>query len=157
MAGAVTKSETAPRRKSDGGVLGMLRNEIDGLFQNYFGEPMELFQGGPTSPSIDLAETDREIEVKTDLPGIKADEVEIEIRNNVLTIHGEHSEEKELKKGKGRKFHRVERRHGSFSRSVWLPCSVQEDKVTADLSEGVLTITLPKSETEKSHKIKVKG
>jgi HSP20 family protein len=72
-----------------------------------------------------------------------------------VQIHGEHKEE--TKEEKGKTYHRTERRSGSFSRSLTLPCRVNEHKVTADYKEGVLTIHLPKVEGAKTHKIKVQG
>jgi HSP20 family protein len=105
-------------------------------------------------PSLDVSETNNEVCVKVDLPGMKSDEIEISLDANILTISGERSEEKEEK---GRTFHRVERKSGKFSRSVSLPCSVEDDSVMADYKNGTLTVTLPKSETAKTRKIKVKG
>jgi HSP20 family protein len=72
----------------------------------------------------------------------------------MLTVAGERKEEKEEK---GKTFHRVERLYGNFSRSVTLPCSVNEEEVAAEYKDGVLTIKLPKAEEAKAHKIKVKG
>jgi HSP20 family protein len=104
-------------------------------------------------PSLDLSETDDALEVRMDVPGIKPDEVEIEVSGNTLRVSGERKEEKEEK---GRTFHRVERSRGAFLRSITLPCAVREDKVQAEQHDGVLTITLPKCEEAKTHKIKVK-
>ena len=79
---------------------------------------------------------------------------DIEVRADTLHVRGEHTEEREEK---GKTFHRIERRAGSFSRSVALPCSVDEEKVTAECRDGVLTISLPKTEESKTRKVKVKG
>ena len=89
-----------------------------------------------------------------DVPGLKPEEIEIQLNNGILTVSGERREEKEEK---GKTFHRIERRHGSFSRSVTLPAAVAEDKVDAQCHDGVLTITLQKTEEAKSRKIKVKS
>ena len=104
-------------------------------------------------PSLDLSETPTTIEVRMDVPGIKAEEIDIQLANGVLTVSGERKEEKEEK---GKTFHRVERHYGSFSRSVTLPSTVAEDKVDAQYHDGVLTVTLQKTEEAKSKKIKVK-
>lgn len=105
-------------------------------------------------PSLDMSETDNAFEIRMDLPGIQPEQVDIEISGNTVRISGERKEEKEEK---GKTFHRIERMTGSFGRTVTLPCSVKEDKVTADCHDGVLTVTLPKTEEAKTHKIKVKG
>jgi HSP20 family protein len=104
-------------------------------------------------PSLDLSETDGTLEVRMDVPGMKPEEVEIEVSGNTLRVSGERKEEKEEK---GRTFHRVERSRGTFVRSVRLPCAVREDQVLGEQRDGVLTITLPKCEEAKTHKIKVK-
>ena len=155
----LSKSEKpAPRRLLERWPMASLREEMDDLFESFFGEgALSSTARGRLVPQMDVSETDDTVEVKTDLPGIQADEVEIEIRENYLTISGQHREEHESDEGNGRKFHRVERRSGSFSRSVWLPCAVNEDKVDAELKDGVLTVTMPKIEKAKARKIQVKA
>ncbi len=81
-------------------------------------------------------------------------EIDIQLNNNLLTVSGERKEEKEEK---GRTLHRIERRVGSFSRSITLPCSVAADEAAAEYRDGVLKITLPKTEESKAQKIKVKA
>ncbi|MCP4782514.1 MAG: Hsp20/alpha crystallin family protein [Fuerstiella sp.] len=108
-------------------------------------------------PSVDVSETDDSIEVKTDLPGVRSKDIDIEIRNDYLTVSGKTAEVKTTKEGNGRTYHRTERRTGSFSRSVRLPCEVQEDSVEAELKDGVPAITLPKAEVAKTTRISVKG
>jgi len=108
-------------------------------------------------PSIDFAESDESIEVTTDLLGIKADDVNIEIRNDYLTISGERSEGKKSEEGNGRRYHWGERRTVIFSRFARLPCDVQQDRIDAELKDGVLTVKLPKAEEARSKKIAVKG
>jgi HSP20 family protein len=102
----------------------------------------------------DISETDKSVEVKLDLPGVTAKEIDIQLNGNLLTVSGERKEEQEKK---GKTYHRVERRYGSFSRSVTLPCPVQEDEVAAEYRDGVLAITLPKTDEAKSKKIAVKS
>lgn len=106
------------------------------------------------TPSIDLSETEKSVEVRMDLPGVKAEEIDVQVHANLLTISGERKEEKEEK---GRTFHRVERREGSFSRTVSLPCEVDESKVAAEYKDGVLHVTMPKSAGTEIRKIKVKA
>lgn len=111
------------------------------------------FTLGRVFPTLDISETDNLLEVKMDVPGVNADEIDVQVNNQMLTISGSRKSEKEEK---GKTFHRAERRFGSFSRSVTLPCEVNEKEVDAVVHDGVLTVTLPKSEETKSKKIKVK-
>lgn len=104
------------------------------------------------SPSVDLSETDGSLQIRMDVPGIKAEEINIEVSGNTIRISGEHKEEKEEK---GKTFHRLERRSGSFTRALTLPAAVKEDKVSAECKDGVLTITLPKTEVAKTQTVKV--
>lgn len=155
---AVSKREnTSPRGWFEQGPLATLRGEMDELFESFFGEKGLTTPAAMSVPSVDVAETDESVEVTTDLPGYKADEVDIEIRDNYLTISGECSEENESEGGNGKKYHRIERRKGSFSRSVRLPCEVQPEKVDAELTDGVLKVTMPKAEEAKAHKISIKA
>lgn len=158
MTGSISKPEsTTPRRWFEQGPLTSLRDEMDDLFSSFFGAPGAARGSDVAVPSIDVAETDDAFEIKTDLPGIKSEDVNIEIRDNHLTISGSTSEEKKTEVGEGRKYHRLERRTGSFSRSIRLPCDVEEDNVDAELKDGVLTISLPKAQQAKSKKISIKG
>jgi HSP20 family protein len=107
-----------------------------------------------TTPSLDLSETDNTLQVRMDMPGIKPSDIDIEVTGNTLRVSGERKEEKEEK---GNTYHRVERHYGTFARMVTLPCEVNENKIEAECHDGVLTLTLPKTEQSKSKKIKVKG
>lgn len=107
-----------------------------------------------TIPSLDLSETDNALQIRMDMPGLKAEEIDIEVSGNTIRISGEHKEEQEEK---DRTYHRVERRSGSFARALTLPVPVQENKVNAECKDGVLTITLPKTEAAKTHKVTVKN
>lgn len=127
---------------------------MNDLRARLLGDEEEGWFSGAMVPALDLSETDTAIEVRMDLPGITAKDIDIQISGNVLTVSGQREEEKEEK---GKTFHRVERRYGSFSRSVTLPCAVVESEVAADCHDGVLTIKLPKTEESKAHTIKVKG
>lgn len=131
-----------------------LQEEMNELRARLLGDGGEGWFAGPIVPALDLSETDALVEVRMDLPGITAKDIDIQISGNVLTVSGQREEEKEEK---GKTFHRVERRYGSFSRSVTLPCAVAESAVTAEYRDGVLIVKLPKTEEAKAHKIKVKG
>ena len=151
MSTTLTKPEPRGARILD--PFRMAREEFETLWSQLVGEPGERLFKGRMLPSLDLSETPNTIEVRMDVPGIKAEEIDVQLTNGVLTISGERKEEKEEK---GKMFHRVERRYGSFSRSVTVPSAVAEDKVDAQYHDGVLTITLQKTEEAKSRKIKVK-
>ncbi len=135
------------------GALGNLREEMEELFSRAFGEEIGTWSSERTVPSLDVAETDGGIEVRVDIPGMDAKDIDIQVHGNLLTISGERKEEREEK---GKTYHRVERRVGSFSRSVTLPCPVKEDAVDAQYKNGILTVKLPKTEEAKSRKITVK-
>lgn len=122
------------------------------LAERFWGEEGDGWLGG-AAPLADLSETESSVQIALDLPGVNPGEIDIQVHGNVLTIGGERKEEKEEK---GRTYHRLERRIGTFSRSITLPCPVQEGEAAAEYRDGVLTITLPKSEEAKSHRIKVK-
>lgn len=133
-----------------------LRDAMDRLFDDAFTRPFSLMrEGGSTwsSPAIDMYQTDNEVVVKAALPGIKAEEVQINVTGDILTIKGEvkHEEEK-----KDRSWHIREQRWGEFERSIRLPTAVISDKAKADFEDGILTITLPKSEDVKPKTITVK-
>lgn len=157
---APKRSVPTRRRLFDGGPLASLRDEMEEMMESWFGNDAPALASG-TQPRFDLSETEAEVEVQTDVPGFKAEEIDIEVRDDMLTIRGEQSEEKKTaeiaKKGNGRTYHRIERRRGSFSRSIWLPCGVKSDEVDAVLKDGVLTVTLAKADEAKTCKVKVKG
>jgi HSP20 family protein len=134
--------------------LSALEEEVNDLRARILGDGGEGWFSGAMAPALDLSETDTSIDVRMDLPGIAAKDIDVQVSGNVLTISGRREEEKEEK---GRTFHRVERRYGDFSRSVTLPCAVVEDEVAAEYHDGVLTVKLPKTEESKAHKIKVKA
>ena len=129
-----------------------IRDEIDRVFDRFSraGESEEGLPAGLWSPSVDVAETDHSYTVTADLPGLSRDDVKVEITYNVLTISGERKSENGQEK-----YHRVERIHGSFSRSFSLPSSVAGGKIAASFKDGVLTVTLPKAEESRGRVIKV--
>ena len=134
--------------------LGALRHEMNDLLENFFGETLPAWRSDQ-GLRVDVSETTDAVEVTTDLPGYQADDINIDVGENYLTISGHHEVEEKSEDAE-RKYHRVERRAGSFSRSVWLPCPVDDGKTEAHLADGVLTIHLPKQEATKRRKIPVK-
>jgi HSP20 family protein len=105
------------------------------------------------TPSVDISETDGEYQIKAEIPDVKKEDVKVTLEDGVLTIQGERKHEKEEK---GKKYHRIERSYGSFVRTFSLPDVIDEDKVKAEFKEGVLNLSLPKSEKAKPKAIEVK-
>lgn len=105
------------------------------------------------APLVDIVEDEKEYLIKAELPQVKKDEMKIGVQNDVLTITGERTHEKE---DQGKKYHRVERAYGSFARSFTLPEDADAGKVTAEFQHGVLTVHLPKSEKAKPKHIEIK-
>jgi HSP20 family protein len=135
-------------------VFRSLREEMDDLFGRFSAEVSGEWPAGAVVPSMDLSETDGKIQVRMDLPGVKPEDVVIEIVGDQLRIRGERKEEKEEK---GKTYHRVERRSGSFYRATTLPCAVDEEKADAEYSDGVLTVTLAKAAEAKTRHVKIKA
>ncbi|SRR5260370_11339399 len=106
----------------------------------------------PWAPSVDILETENDLVMKADIPGVELKDIDIQIENGTLTVKGERKFEKE-EKNKG--FHRLERSYGSFVRCFTVPETVDTEHVQADYQTGVLTVTLPKKEIAKPKSIKV--
>ena len=104
-------------------------------------------------PAVDIIERDNEYVLEAEVPGLKKDEIRIDLKDGVLTISGERKYEDEEKKDK---YTRVERCYGSFTRSFTLPDHVETDKIDASYKDGVLTVTLPKGEKARPKAIDVK-
>ncbi len=130
-----------------------LREAMDRLFDDAFTRPLSL-NGAAALPSMDVYETDDEVVVKASLPGLKADDVQISVTGDTLTLRGEFKQEEEKS---GAAYHLRERRSGSFERTVGLPVSVQTDKAKADFENGILSILLPKAEAVKPRTISIKA
>lgn len=106
------------------------------------------------SPSVDIYESENQIVLEAELPGMKRDDFELSIENSVITLRGERHFEK---KDEGDNYHRVERAYGSFTRSFNLPRTVSTDDIKAEFNNGVLTVKLPKKEEAKARKIEITG
>ena len=106
----------------------------------------------PWAPSVDIFETDNELVLKADIPGVDQKDIDIRLENGTLSLKGERKFERE-EKNKG--FHRLERSYGSFVRYFTVPETVDSEHVKADFQNGVLTVTLPKKEIAKPKAIKV--
>ena len=131
-----------------------LREAMDRLFDDAFTRPINLRDGGWSAPAVDMYQTDDEVVVRAALPGFKADEVQINVTGDVLTLRGELKHQEENKE---RAWHIREQRWSSFERSIALPTEVTADKAVADYENGILTITLPKAEEVKPKTITVKA
>jgi HSP20 family protein len=132
-----------------------LREAMDRLFDDAFTHPMSVRDGWTmASPAIDMYQTDNEVVVRASIPGIKADEVQINITGDVLTLKGEVNQDEERK---DRAWHIREQRFGSFERSVALPTSVKSDQAEAVFENGILTISLPKADEVKPRTINIKA
>jgi len=105
-------------------------------------------------PKVDVSETDNEIRVVANVPGIDPDKLNIEVGDDYLSLSGK-LEKEEKDTDKSGKVYRYEREYGEFRREFGLPARVKADSITAKAKNGVLTIILPKSEVEKKHKVKV--
>jgi HSP20 family protein len=130
-----------------------LQSEVNRLFDSFFSG--RGGDGGATRrwvPAMDLAETEEELVLTADLPGLSEEDVAIEIKDGVLTVSGERRESRE-DKGKG--YHRVERSTGRFSRSLAMPDGVDADRVQASFDRGVLEVRIPKPEERKPHRVSI--
>ena len=104
------------------------------------------------SPAVDIYETENEIQVQAELPGVDRKDIALNLEKNVLTLKGERRFEKETKQ---ENYHRIERAYGGFSRSFSIPAIVDEEKIRADYKDGILKIALPKKEQVKPKQIPI--
>jgi HSP20 family protein len=130
--------------------LTALQSEVNRLFSRATGG--EVSERQSWTPAIDVVETNDAIVLKAELAGMKPEDINIEVQDNVLTVSGERKFEEEVKEDK---FYRIERRYGSFSRSLALPPTADEGHVEAKYDNGLLQITVRKAEVAKPKKITV--
>ena len=144
------------RRMNRGGDLSpwSALRELETEFNRFFGDFGKEVGFGQRRfmPAVDLRETDDAFIVEADIPGMKKEDIHIDVVEDVLTIRGERKEETERKE---KDFHRVERQYGSFVRSVEIPGGFNPDQVNAKFEDGVLRVTLPKREESKPRSITV--
>jgi HSP20 family protein len=141
MPGALTRWEPFAE-------LGELRSRFDRIFG-------ELADGRESEwrPAIDVVRDDGNLVIRADVPGIKPDEVKIEVEDGILTVSGEHQETKEEKE---KSFLRRERRYGSFSRSMALPEGVEAKKIKARTRDGIVEVTIPLPKKPEKQKLQIK-
>ncbi len=158
----------APARTPD--VWRSFRDEMDRVFDRFAGgfampslrrmfdfDPVRRIERTFTStmPAIDVTENDKAYKITAELPGMEAEDVDVTVSGDMLTIKGEKRQENEKKDGD---YYLCERSFGSFQRSLALPAGVDRDKISSELSKGVLTVTLPKTAEAQQHKkIEVKA
>lgn len=136
-------------RKGDEHSLDLLHREIDDLFEGYYRGFGSLARPFAMAPSFEVSETDDEIRVTAELPGMDEKDIAISLDENVLTIRGERQEQHE---DKHRNYQVSERSYGHFSRTFPLSGAIDRDQVSATLKRGVLTLTLPKTERSKNER-----
>jgi HSP20 family protein len=141
-----------------------MRLTMDRLFDDALIRPRRRFMPARDFAAmvpVEVSETEDAVEVKASLPGVKPEEVDVSIHNDVLTIKAEHKEERtegEEKPEEGKRtFYRRELRYGAFHRQLALPASVDADKAEATFKDGLLTLRLPKAEADRPKQIKVGG
>ncbi len=116
------------------------------------GEEEEGIATSTWMPSVDIYETADRVVLKAELPGLTREDIDINVRNNTLTLRGERKFEKEVKE---ENYLRIERAYGSFQRSFTLPATIQQDKIKAVFKDGVLEVSLPKAEEARPKQIKI--
>ena len=128
--------------------------EMEDLTERFWGGDGASLLTSDFLPKTDFVETENQFEVTVDLPGLKPEEVNVELKNGELWISGKREEEKEEK---GKTYHRVERHHGEFRRVMSMPSTINEEQVEAKFEDGVLKVTVPKTEQAKPKHIEVKA
>lgn len=135
--------------------LSSIQEKMNQLFEDTFSRTRgrdEALGKGMWTPAVDIYETDDAVVVKAELPGLEKNQISVDVKDGILTLHGERKFEKEVKE---ENYHRIERAYGSFHRSFSLPSSVEQEKIGAKFKDGVLEVTLPKQERAKPKQIKV--
>lgn len=130
-----------------------MREEFDQLFSRLSSDWDVKWLTGEFHAACDVSETADAFQIRMDAPGIKPDDITVQVTGDTVHIFGERKEEKDEK---GKTYHRVERRSGTFSQMLRLPSAVNEEKVQAEFHDGVLNVTLPKTEASKTRTVKIK-
>ena len=149
------KTPTVQNKKTGLDPFSFFRQEMNRLFDDSFASRTGWMQGmeKALSPSLDIKESDKDYRLVAEIPGVSEKDIELEVSNRVLSIRGEKREDKEEKGDKG--YHVMERRYGSFLRSISLPEDVDETKIEAKVADGLLSVTLPKSKDVNAGKKKI--
>jgi HSP20 family protein len=131
-----------------------LQNEIDHLFDTFTRGWPSLAGTTELTPSMDVTETDKEIEITAELPGLEEKDVQVNVADNLLTVRGEKKAEKEEK---DKNYRLIERSYGSFSRTLELPTGIDVNAIKASIANGVLKVTVPKPAPAQVKKVDVKA
>jgi HSP20 family protein len=132
--------------------LGTLQTDLNRVFDTFFGGRTANDATRRWVPAMDLVETDDHLVLRADLPGLDKEDVEIEVKDGVLTVSGERRTEHE---DSADGYHRVERAFGRFSRSLSLPQGIDADRVQAEFDKGVLEVRIPKPAERKPHRVQI--
>jgi HSP20 family protein len=154
------RTPSPARRDSDRDPFALMRQEMDRLFDSFTRDwslPTTL-PGGFLSPKVDVAESEKGLEISAELPGVDQKDISLDLSDGILTLQAEHKEEKEEKDEK-KHYHLVERSHGSFMRRFAIPFEPDADKVKASFDKGVLKVMVPRSAAAEKQvkKIAIKG
>jgi HSP20 family protein len=150
-----------PASRTEENPFAELHRRMDDLFNSFFSDVEERFPDlgwglvpskGAHLPKVDISESDAEVTVTADLPGMDEKDISVTLDENLLTIRGERKDEREEKK---RNYHLVERTYGEFHRVIPLPVGIDKDKVKASFKNGVLSVALPKLPTAKAQTKKI--
>ncbi len=141
------------KRDSSQGSLTNFKDSIDSLFRDFFDHDSKSLFSSSFMPSVDIKEDNKGVYVEAELPGLDEKDIDIELKDRILTIRGEKKIEKESTDGK-RSYH-LERRYGCFERSFTVSDDVVANKVKASYKKGILKITLPKDEAKAPKKLKI--
>lgn len=146
--------EKSMARRSAADPFMTLHQEIDRLFDDFMRGWPAIDRAAEFVPQMDVTESDKEIEITVELPGLEEKDLQVNVADNILTITGEKKAEKEEK---NKNYRLYERSYGSFSRSIELPAGIDADAIKASLSNGVLKVTVPKPAPAQVKKVEVKA
>lgn len=143
-----------PRLRSKSESIRTRDSIFDDLFNELYSLPTSFLSksGMDLSPRIDISETDGEYKIEAELPGISQKEIDVKIDNNILTIKGK---KEDIKEEKEKNYHLRERYYGAFQRSISLPNNIEPEKIKASFENGVLNISVPKSDKRTPKKIEI--
>lgn len=143
----------APRSAFSVSPFGRLDERLSQLMEDVYDESEEMVW----LPAVDVVDSEDEITLTAEMPGLDRGDIQIDVENDILRIHGEKREEKETEEGEDGRIRVSERRYGAFSRSFSLPASVDAEDISAEMRNGVLTVRLPKTEVARGRRIEIEG
>jgi HSP20 family protein len=136
--------------------LSAIRHQMDRLFEELLPRERDWLglpgNGGMWTPAIEMEETNQELILKAEIPGVEAKDLDVEVTQDEVSISGEHQEEKRTE---DKNFFRSEFHYGKFQRTIALPVSIQTDKIKSQFKDGILTLTMPKAEDAVKKVVKV--